>query len=238
MLKTEQLTYFPEVVSHFSSGIVSNRDVPNIVQQLNLFLDVNGLIRVGGKIIKSQTKYFPVLLHKSGVLTSLIILRAHVKLCHSRIYHVLDEIRKQFWIPSCFSATKEVFRTCVHCRQFNNRTIKLNQNDYRDFHLDPSEVPFSIVFLNHFGPFMVTQNGKQTKTFILCITCLFTRSINLKISEYMTSEEFLHAFQLHSFEFGTPSLVLSDLGSQIVAAADTIRIYLHEPVTESYFRKK
>ena len=37
---------------------------------------------------------------------------------------------------------------------------------------------------------------------------------------------------IHVFEFGLPQLVISDLGSQIVAAANKISDFLNDPKTE------
>ena len=81
------------------------------------------------------------------------------------------------------------------------------------------------------------SNSIRKKIYFLCITCLWTRAINLKVSLDLTTEEFLRSFQLHAFEFGVRQLVLSDLGSQLVAGADIISNFLDDPNVSAYFKE-
>ena len=127
-------------------------------------------------------------------------------------------------------------RLCVHCRRFNGRTIKLNQSDYRDFRLSPCNIPFSNIVLDYIGPFFVRVLSQKINVYILCVTCLWTRAINLKGSLDLSTNEFLRSFQLHTFEYGVPQLVLSDLGSQLVAGADVIANFLNDPNTQAHFK--
>ena len=239
VLREMQYDAFPEVISYFGTASPRQKEMPNIVMQLNLFIDKDNLIRIGGKMNRAacNRKYFPILLPKDGHVTKLLILDAHEKLKHSGIYSVLSRLRSQFWIPSCFSTTKKILRRCIHCARYNNRTIKLNQSPYKEYRLEPSNVPFNNVFIDHAGPFFVKLNGQKSKVYILLITCLFTRAINLKISLDLSVTEFLRAFQLHSFEFGIPSLVLSDMGSSLVAGADLIANFLDDRDVRNYFER-
>ncbi|XP_068216618.1 uncharacterized protein [Palaemon carinicauda] len=53
----------------------------------------------------------------------------------------------------------------------------------------------------------------------------------------MSVSEFLRAFMIHLFEFGLPQLVISDLGTQIVAAGNKITDFLNDPETDEYFKE-
>ena len=59
----------------------------------------------------------------------------------------------------------------------------------------------------------------------------------MKVSLDLSTEEFLRALQLHTFEYGVPVLVLSDLGSQLVAGAAVVTDFLNDPSVLSYFEK-
>lgn len=238
ILKNEQIAQFEEVFNYFSKSNPNFKDMPNLVMQLNVFIDNEGLLRVGSKMNKNRnygSQYFPLLLPKSSLITNMIILESHARLFHSGIYSVLTELRRRYWIPNCFSVVKRALKGCVHCRRFNSRTLKLNQSPYREFRLNPSNIPFSNVFLDYIGPYLVRVDSGKVKVYILIITCLWTRAINLKISLDLSTGEFLRSLQLHTFEFGVPQLVLSDLGSQLVAGADIITNFLSDPGTQSYF---
>ena len=191
-IKNEQNKEYSEIYDYFATEKTNFRDMPSLIQQLNVFIDVDGLLRVGGKMDrnKSKIKYSPILLPKKNYLTRLIILHTHEKLQHSGVYSVLGELRKTFWVPHCFSTVKTILKGCVFCRRFNSRTVKLNQSPYKEFRLEPGEIPFSNIFLDYLGPFFVKINSIKTKIWILCVTCLYTRAINLQISVGLSNEEF------------------------------------------------
>ena len=81
-------------------------------------------------------------------------------------------------------------------------------------------------------------NGNQTKAYLLCFSCLFSRAINLIVCKDLTLEPFLRAFQLHSYSFGIPELCYSDMGSQLVAGSNVISDFISDPQTTAFFREK
>ena len=201
-----------------------NNALPPIMAQLNVFLD-DDLIRVQSKFDRwaDHAKYnYPVLLAKDSKLTALIVSDIHSKRGHAGIYSVLNELRKNYYVPNHFSIVKRVLRECVHCRRMNGRTIKVTQNSYRDFRVSPPNVPFRYIFIDHFGPYMVKNNGKKVKVWVLLFSCLWSRATNLKMCTDLTVAEFLKCVQLHIFEFGTPERVMSDQGSQIISGGNVI----------------
>ena len=78
--------------------------------------------------------------------------------------------------------------------------------------------------------------GRQ-KVWILLFTCLWSRSINLKVCRHADVKHFLRAFQSHVYDQGLPELVLSDMGSTIVAGGNEITNFLDEFETHSYFER-
>ncbi|XP_068247876.1 uncharacterized protein [Palaemon carinicauda] len=73
------------------------------------------------------------------------------------------------------------------------------------------------------------------RVWILCITCLWSRAINLKICFDLSTVEFLRAFLIHTYEYGIPELCLSDLGSSLVAGANIMTDFLRDSDTQAYF---
>ena len=94
---------------------------------------------------------------------------------------MLTELQKNDYIPRQFSIVKGVLKQCILCRRFNSRTVKINQNAYRDFRSDPPRIPFSNIFVDYIGPFNIKLQGNTHKVWLLCITCTWSRAINLKI---------------------------------------------------------
>ncbi|XP_068247872.1 uncharacterized protein [Palaemon carinicauda] len=160
---------------------------------------------------------------------------ADVKKYFSSCYVILTELRKQYCVPHYFSVVKRVLKECITCRKVKQRTIKLNQSPYREFRLEPPNIPFKYIFIDHLGYFQVKYQQKKIKVCILCITCLWSRAINLKICFDLSTVEFLRAFQIHTYEYGIPELCLSDLGSSLVAGANIMTDFLRDSDTQAYF---
>ena len=233
----DQKKQFADVFRYFHIKNPVTKDMPNLVSQFNLFVDKFGLLRVKSKFHnwKDRKREFPILLDKKSRLTEELILEFHKKLAHSGIYSTLSELRKEFWVLCSFSTVKKALKTCVHCRRFNGRTIKLNQSPYRGFRISPPTVPYRYIFIDYFGPYWIRWQGKKSKVWILAITCLWSRAINLKVCLDLSVKSFLRVFQLHCYEFGVPELCLSDQGSQLTAGAKIIENFLNDMDTKSYF---
>ncbi|XP_066987493.1 uncharacterized protein [Macrobrachium rosenbergii] len=143
------------------------------------------------------------------------------------------KLEKLSGYPVIFQLSKG-FKACVTCRRFNERTIKVNQNSYRDFRVNPRN-PYRAIFADYMGPFFVRSNNQKIKVWLLCITCTWSRTTNLKLCMNMTVNEYLRAFQLHCFEYGIPELCISDMGTQVVAGANVIMDFFMNPEVKLYF---
>jgi hypothetical protein len=132
IIRKDQQIQFPKCFEYFDNPDKGICHLPNIVGQLNLFLDNFGLLRSQSKCTKGKKEktYFPSLLYKTSRLTTLVISSLHSKLFHAGRYTLIRELRKHFWIPHILNIVKSVVRECTVCNQLNNRHIKLNQNSF------------------------------------------------------------------------------------------------------------
>ncbi|GFX26312.1 integrase catalytic domain-containing protein [Trichonephila clavipes] len=89
------------------------------LQSLNVFLDSEGILRVGGRLRLQRTLKFeqkhPMLIPKEHHFTSLVIRHFHRANFHAGQELVLSLIRQQFWIPHSKSAVKKELRNCIDC---------------------------------------------------------------------------------------------------------------------------
>ena len=182
IIRADQQEHFHNIFEFFERKSNLLKDIPPLVNKLNLFLD-DGILKVKSKLsCPNGVKYaYPILLSKNSDVAKLIIRDTHEDISHGGCYTLLSHLRKKFWIESFFSTVKKVLKDCIICRRFNSRTVKLNQNKYRDFRANPPKVPFKYVFIDYFGPFTVKYNKNRQKVWILIFTCLWSRSVNLKI---------------------------------------------------------
>lgn len=236
ILLTEQKLQFPEIFEYFQRTKKSVHSLPNLVGQLNIFIGEDGLLRVKGKSGTAKESH-PILLPKHSQLSKLIIRDLHIRFAHAGIFSLLKELRRRFWITHYYSTVRKVLRECITCRRLNKRPIKVNQSDYRDFRVDPPSIPFRYVFLDYMGPYFVIWNGEKKKVWVLIITCLWSRAINMKVCLSADVKDFLRAIQLHIFEYGMFELCMSDLGSQIVAGSHVITSFLDDHETQNYLQR-
>ena len=184
VIRRDQRKHFPEIFEYFESRNRLLKDIPKLVEQLIVYVDQEGLLRVRSKMQKlkdDKRMRFPLLVSKDSLLTKYIVLDYHERFSHAGCYRLLAEVHKIFWIPRFFSVVKRIIRTCFICRRFNDRTVHLNQNCYRDFRINPPEIPFRYIFVDYMGPFFVHSSGKKVKVWIIYFTCTWSRAINLKV---------------------------------------------------------
>ena len=240
VVRSDQKIHYSEVLDYFNLPIKKVTELPAVIGQLNVFMDTEGILRVKAKFKRWKDDFssFPVLLSKKSDLAYKLIREAHEKLNHANVYQVIAEVRRSYWIPNMFSSVKYCIRRCIHCRRFNNKPIRLNQSPYRDFRLEPPNIPFRYLFLDYCGPFHVKMKDEKIKVYLLIFSCLWSRGVNIQICADLTVVGFLRAFQLHVYQFGLPELVLSDMGSQIVCGAKMITNWLTDSETLSYLSSR
>lgn len=227
--KTAQQMNFQETYNYLLNPLVLKPT--NLANQLNLFLDSKGLIRVKSKFGKLKGDFnekFPMLLSKFCPLTKNLIFEYHSKMKHAGVYRLLYILKKEFYIPSAYITVKKVIKSCFICKKLYGRTIHINTNDYREFRISPKEIPYREIALDHIGPFYIKVNDSKVKVYILIITCMWSRGVNLLICKNINAESFINAFQIHVYDFGYPEKILSDAGSPIVKSFDLIKSFLND----------
>ena len=237
VVKMAQRNAFPEVYKS-----LVNKDFKHpLVTQMNLFLSDGGVIRVQSKLQKLRSAYgqkCPILMSKTCPVSKSVVYDAHNSVRHGGIYRTLALVRKSFWITRAYVLVKQTINQCIMCKRLNGRSLKLTQNAYKDYRVNPDCVPFRNIFIDHCGPFQVKNSvGVKENCYILVVTCLWSRGVNLILSRSLDKEIFVRALQLHVFEFGIPSLIVSDNGSQIVAGVDQTVNFLNDPETLEYLQQ-
>lgn len=218
IISSDQKRCFPDIYEFFQKRSVPVKNTPNLILQMNLYIDDNDMIRVKGKLKSNH----PILLSDKSYLSNLIIMDIHKKCMHAGVFTTLREIRKKFWLLKGFVTVKKKLKECITCKKLNERPIHLNQSDYREFRFDPPAIPFSSVFIDYIGPVNVRVNQKIQKMWILIVTCLWSRAISLELLFSADTDEFLRGIQMHIHKYGLFKSCLSDLGSQLVAGSSIV----------------
>ena len=106
----EQNLKFPDDVDFFRRKQYAQKDIPNLVSQLNIYPDKKNILRIHGKFDRpnSSNVFFPILLPKDSKLTSLIVGDAHIKSGHVRYYGVLKFAEKKLLHPAYIFCSQEI----------------------------------------------------------------------------------------------------------------------------------
>ena len=96
----------------------------NVLKQLNVRLDQEGIIRCYGRINNaslSDESKTPILLPLKHYFTELLILENHLIVHHDGIRETLNAIRENYWIIRGREAVKQKLRKCVVCKRHEGR---------------------------------------------------------------------------------------------------------------------
>ncbi|XP_035233483.1 uncharacterized protein LOC118205299 [Stegodyphus dumicola] len=142
---------------------------------LNLFVDSDGILRVGGRLQNAGLSYnqtYPAILSEKSHLTDHIIKDCHETQRHAGVAETLTEVREKVWILKGQQRVKSNINKCVVCYRFKAKQLS------QDIAPLPTEKiteanPFEVVELDFAGP-MSTKDETGKAYFALYTCALYT----------------------------------------------------------------
>ncbi|XP_066935322.1 uncharacterized protein [Clytia hemisphaerica] len=188
------------------------------LSSLNPFVDDNGLLRVGGRLRKSNLNpecKNPIILPKKHALSRMIVSWYHSKVAHCGRGITMNAVRTAgYWIVNLNSLTRSIIKDCVKCRR--NRG-KCSTQLMADLPTERTEEvpPFTYVGVDMFGPFQVKERRSTLKKFVALFTCLNTRAVHLESSGHMDTDHFIMMLRRFIGRRGQVRLLRSDTRHQL-----------------------
>lgn len=234
VIKSMQSQVFSNEIKYLSSiSSTSSTKPPDLVRDLDLFIDDQGIIRSRGRIGNSQHFDYdllnPILLAKDHILTSLIVMSIHNKVKHLGLGTTLTQVRLSgFWIPKGRQSVKNIISKCFICKRYNSLAYKYPKlcnlprervnfiRAFREVGVDYT----SHIFLN-------TSENNNEKYYILLFTCMQTRAVHIELIKDMTTKSFVQALIRFSNLYGTPCTIYSDNARSFIAAFEGNIISYH-----------
>ena len=234
-IKYVQEECFPKELK-FLRETPTSKEIPLLVDQLNLFLDPKGVLRSRGRIDKTMFYKYdvmnPILIGKKHHITKLIIEEAHESCQHLGLQTTINQLRtKGYWVPQARQSVKTVISNCVICKKYNGIPFKYPKitnlpKDRVNFFR-----PFEHVGVDYTGHYFVKDGDTVKKMYILIYTCLNIRAIHLDLVPDMSASTFLLSFQRFSNLYGICSSLYSDNARSFKKGGDV----LHDSLTSSLF---
>ena len=236
LIKVMQLQAFSNEINYLSNP--SATKPPDLVRNLDLFLDEQNILRSRGRINKTQYYDYnitnPILIAKDHELTKLIVMSIHNKIKHMGLGTTLTQIRLAgFWIPRARQAIKNVLSKCFICKRYNSLSFKYP----KICNLPKSRVnlvkPFREVGIDYTSHiFLNTSENNNTKMYLLLFTCLQIRAIHVEIVQDMSTKSFIQALIRFTNIYGIPSTIYSDNARSFIAAFEGNIISYHLKTNE------
>ncbi|XP_055859209.1 uncharacterized protein LOC129921419 [Episyrphus balteatus] len=230
MVKAAQSEMFETELSYFKA----NSKMPKSLSSLNAFIDIDGILRVGGRLENSLLSYdaqHPILLRNNHHFTTLVVREAHKNTLHGGIQQMISYIRQRYWIGQIRRSVKYQLFRCTSCfRQKASEMQQLLGN------LPAARVrmarPFSHTGVDYAGPIDIkswkARGAKILKGYFAVFICLATKAIHLEVVSDLTTQAFLAAFRRFTARRGSCQHVYSDCGTNFVGANNELAKMLNE----------
>ena len=168
----------------------------------------------------------PILMPESRV-AYLYMMHAHCGefgFAHRSVLSTLARSRNYVWIVRGSQLAKKIVRGCPKCNRERKELLMQQMANVKDEQLTIAP-PWTHICLDFAGPVLVKDQVKKRtrmKSWILVYTCRSTKAVCLLCCPGYSTEDFIMKHMEFVSRFGTPLSIVSDKGSQLVAAGKVI----------------
>lgn len=237
IIKTLQNVHLSREMSELKNGkIISNKNVASLTP----FLDLNGLIRVGGRLTNADVPYeqkHPLLLPSHNRIVELMLNCEHKRLGHAGAQTVLSSFRQKFWPVNGLRQTKKAIRNCIRCFRFRALPAQQVMGTLPKDRVQASR-PFQKVGIDFGGPFAIKESrlrkAKVMKGYLVLFVCMVTKAVHLELVTSLSTEAFLMTLKRFLSRRGNPTIIYSDNATNFVGARNHLRdlyIFFQNPLT-------
>lgn len=199
------------------------------LQRLSPFLDSGGLLRVGGRLSKSQLPWdakHPLLLPKKHHVVDLLIIHYHVCHLHAGAQLTQALISQRYWILSARSKIRSVIYRCLRCFRLKPRTTSPMMADLPAPRVTPAKC-FLSTGMDYAGPFTIKTHQlrgiKHLKSYLCIFVCLSTKAVHLEVVTDLTSQAFIAALTRFTCRRGKCTDLFSDCGTNFLGADASLK---------------
>lgn len=242
--RVQSLEYANEIIL-----LQQHKRVTTSLQKLSVFLDHEGIIRVGGRLKHSELTYgarHPMLLPKDTKFVYLLMEHYHKMYCHVGANGLISILRTEYWITSIRRQASRIVRRCTRCFRFAAKEQPPQMADLPADRVRRAR-PFAGVATDFAGPYLVKastlRNARSVKAYFCVFVCVATKAVHIELVSSLSVEAFVAAFTRFVSRRGLPSLIRSDRGTNFVGANKYLReinqFLLHnEYILKEEFRKQ
>ncbi|XP_059049738.1 uncharacterized protein LOC131844790 [Achroia grisella] len=233
----QRLIHFVQLESYFDiyTTLIKNNQLNNShnLSNLNLFLDKNNLIRVGGRLSNSTSftydKKHPILLSGKHQFTILLFRAEHKRLLHAAPQALLYAIREVWWPIGGRNIARQTVHNCARCARFRAKPLTPLMGNLPVQRVTPG-FPFMCSGVDYMGPvYILNRKGRGArviKAYVAIFICFTTRAVNLELVGDLSTDAYLLALKRFISRRGKPSDMFSDNGRNFVGLMNEFQNFL------------
>ena len=223
-------------------SLANHKQLPTSSKLLGLCpkLDSEGVMRSDGRLTYAEfLPYdirYPIILPRKNWVTKLIVKHHHELGNHcAGTNQTLSLLSTRFWIISAREEIIEWERECTICKRRKAKVAQQIMAPLPQNRLTTSLRAFTKTAVDFGGPFMTMQGrGRPRQKRYLCLfTCLASRAIHLEMAYGLDVDSFVNALSRMINRRGIPEEMLSDNGTNFVAANKELCELYKDPKTKS-----
>jgi hypothetical protein len=241
LLLTSQQSQFPEEILSLRCQNELPRQSP--LCSLRPFLDKYGLIRVGGRISKSNLPFssrHPLILAGKDGLTKLIVRSEHTRLNHAGPTLLIASINRCYHVINLRKIARTITRQCIVCRRYSVKSESQLMGQLPAERVSPDSV-FENVGVDYAGPVMIRYGYVRKPVLVKAYICVFVslsvKAVHLELVTDLKTEAFIACLRRFISRRGHPNVIWSDNGTNFVGAnreLQELSDFLERKVTQNH----
>lgn len=226
IIKHLQEQCFPEEYQALKNS--QEVDCKSPLKSLSPFLDIDGLIRVGGRIKNSDFSFnfrHQILLpnHK---FTLNLIRDLHTENMHLGQRSLLSVIRHRYWVIRARNKVRKICYDCVHCAKIKPSEIQQLMGQMPPDRLT-SLFPFHKSGVDYAGPikikFSTARNASSTNGYIALFVDMVTKAVHLEVVSDLSTDAFIAALDRFFSVRGFSEKIYSDNAKNFIGANNELK---------------
>jgi len=176
-----------------------------------------GLIRARGRVQAARGGVTdewrrPIIIADDGKIVPDVIRFIHEDCDHATTDTIHSLLRKRWWLLNSRRTISRLKKECVICRKVTGRFSSQSEAPLPSQRLALNEPPFANVAIDGLGPLQIAVEGRKQrqKVWVLVLSCMTTRALNLELLEDNSAESFVGAMRRHFADFGKADSVRLD----------------------------
>ncbi|XP_076284633.1 uncharacterized protein LOC143211095 [Lasioglossum baleicum] len=237
-IRQTQADHFAQEIQAISHSAVVPKH--STIVNLMLFVDANGILRVGGRLQHSlldADQKHPIILPRSSALTALVIAQAHLQNLHAGPQLTLSTLRQSYWIVGGRQPVRSFINRCVTCARHRARQCTQIMGQLPSRRITPAR-PFLNSGVDYAGPFQWRttrcRGAKTFKGYLALFVCMATGAVHLEFASDYSADAFLSAYKRFTGRRGICSTLSSDCGTNFVGADAELRRMFKRASQESH----